>query len=335
MISIEIDDKPDKKWNDRLFSSNLATIFQINEIAIQFEENNQKAIFLKFINQNGEIVGQLLLSEFSRFQDAPHKIKNPLHKFHFAIDVFGKVVKIKRKVYQWAYGPIIFEPQLSEKIYKSLGDFLLTKKTHKVVGWQHQLSTSGISVLKEKFSLIPWSTFLINLTNSKEEIFRNIEKDSGRKNIRRAVKKGIVIEEINENNLQEYFILRNSSIEQRGGKYDDYEFFLKIWKLLKPIGRSGFLARKDEKAISGLTFSHLCGHIIEGGVARSMEDIENMYYSQDLIRWKIIEWGIENNMKYYNLAGFNPNPQTKKEIGIMRYKKKWGGDKFDYYGISL
>ena len=38
-------------------------------------------------------------------------------------------------------------------------------------------------------------------------------------------------------------------------------------------------------------------------------------------------------MKYYDLAGYNPNPQSEKEKGIMRYKKKWGGKDFEYQKI--
>ena len=108
---------------------------------------------------------------------------------------------------------------------------------------------------------------------------------------------------------------------ERGGKSQDYEHFLETMKYLKPTGRTGFLARKDGRPISGLLFSSVCGHIIEGAVVRSKEDYLNKFYSQDLVRWKIIEWGVGNNMKYYNLAGFNPQPISSKEEGIMRYKK--------------
>ena len=38
-------------------------------------------------------------------------------------------------------------------------------------------------------------------------------------------------------------------------------------------------------------------------------------------------------MKYYDLTGFNPNPISQKEEGIVRYKKKWGGTPYYYYRI--
>lgn len=62
-------------------------------------------------------------------------------------------------------------------------------------------------------------------------------------------------------------------------------------------------------------------------------DEKSKLYEQDLIKWKIIKWGSENGMNYYNLTGFNPNPQTTKEEGTLRYKKKWGGRRTDYWII--
>ena len=81
-------------------------------------------------------------------------------------------------------------------------------------------------------------------------------------------------------------------------------------------------------------FSYLGKFIIEGGIIRSDEDKKNNLYSQDLIKWKIIEWGIDNKMNFYNLAGFNPNPTSEKEKGILRYKKKWGGEQVLYWLIQ-
>jgi len=94
------------------------------------------------------------------------------------------------------------------------------------------------------------------------------------------------------------------------------------------------LARKDGKPIGGLLFSFLNKYIIEAGVARSKYDSINKLYSQDLIKWKIVEWGIHNKMKYYDLAGVNPNPTSEKEKGILRYKKKWGGQRHEYFNIK-
>ena len=334
MITTEIDNKADTNWNKRLLESELATTAQIEEASFQFVENNQIPIFLKFVDPKGNIVGQLLMAEVPRFQENPHRKKsfsNKLGKISGLLDI----AKVKTKLYRWSYGPVIFDDDLCNDVYDSLKQFLLSDKTHQVLGWQHPFSTNGISSLEKDFNLIKWSTFIIDLTKPKDELYNNIEKSSGRKNIQRSIKRGISVEEVNENNLREYFDLVNLSKGERGGLKTNYDYFHKVWKTLEPYGRRGFLARKDSKPISGLLISCLSGHIIEAGVARSFADKDSMYYSQDLIRWKIIEWGIENNMKWYNLAGFNPNPSTPKEEGILRYKRKWGGKQIYYYGIKL
>ena len=70
--------------------------------------------------------------------------------------------------------------------------------------------------------------------------------------------------------------------------------------------------------------------IFEWGVGRSELDYSKKLYSQDLLKWKIIEWGKENNCDYYDLSGVNPSPETDKESKIFRYKKKWGGELIQY-----
>src|SRR3989304_2491626 len=173
----------------------------------------------------------------------------------------------------------------------------------------------------------------IKFINEKGKIISNIDKHSGRKNIERSVKRGVTVEEITGKNIGDYVNLKNKMNEENQNliKVED---MLDSWRLLKPIGYGGIIARLGEIVTGGLFFSSFNGLIIEGGVARSKEDYEMKLYSQDLIKWKIIEWGIENNMKYYDLAGYNPHPKTAKEEGIKRYKAKWGGVSKPYWFIK-
>jgi lipid II:glycine glycyltransferase (peptidoglycan interpeptide bridge formation enzyme) len=334
MISLEISEDADDNWNTRLSQSDLGTMPQINETGQQFLTNNQIPHYVKFLDSTGKIIGQLLMSETPRFQEAPYKKKklsNKLGKFSGLLNL----VNVKTKLYRWSYGPVIFEKEHSRDIYESLSNYLLSDKSYQVSGWQHPFQTDGLSGLSKNFDIVKWGTFIIDLTIPKDELFQKIDKNSGRKNIKRAINQGITVEEINDNNLYEYFVLLNADKPDRGGSNSNFEDFQKLWNTLKPIGRTGFIARKDLEILSGLTFTYFSNHIIEGAVARSNSDKENSYYSQDLIRWKIIEWGIDNKMKWYNLAGFNPNLETKKEEGIFRYKKKWGGKKYEYFGIKI
>lgn len=318
MIRVIAEELPDKDWNDRLLNSGFGTIYQTKEMASYFEFVGEKPIFLKFI-KGEEIVGQLLINESSRFKN----------KKKIGI-ILKNLSNIQKTIYQWTYGPIIFNQGYATGIYTALGNFLLSHNC-KVSGWQHPLLSNDIEVLDQNFKVKMWSTFLIDLQRSKEVVYNDIEKHNGRKNIERSIKRGVEVEELNEKSLLEY---HNLKIGMEKGMVSDFSILLKWWNLFKPLGYSGYLARKDGIPVGGLLFSYVNKFMIEGGVVRSEEDGMENLYSQDLIKWKIIEWGIENGMNYYNLAGFNPFPESKKEEGIFKYKQKWGGKRCNYSIIS-
>jgi len=322
MISINVNDKPDANWNTRLVEAEIGTINQTKERGINFERNGQTPHFLHFLNGKGAIIGQLLYSTSSRLEK--RGITNRFLK---------KVPGLEKTVYFWIYGPIIFVPELYSEIHSTFSKFLKSKN-RKIFGTTNPLLFNDELILKKNYSVKEWSTYLIDLTKTNDELYHNIDKHSGRKNIERSIRRGITVEEINENSLKDYQMIRNEFKESMGDPKIDFQQSLAWWKLMKPLGYTGFLARKDGRPVGGLLFSFFNKVIVEAGVARSKEDFSENLYSQDLIKWKIIEWGVENNMKYYDLAGYNPHPINQKEEGIKRYKAKWGGKQRTYWIIK-
>ncbi len=321
MISIQVEEKADPNWNKLLLRSTASSIYQTAEMGKHFENQGQKPLFLKFVDQRGEIIGLLLLTTYSRFDNKGKKGK-----------ILKKVPGIKKLVYDWTYGPIIFNEELFTEVYSTLGKFLLSNEC-RISGKTNPFQSVNPSVLSKNFQIIDWGTYFIDLSKTKEEIYKKINKHSGQKNIERSKNRGVQIQEITENSLIDYVNLKNKTMSNLEKKIDISDA-LRYWRLLKPVGYSGYLAKKDGNVLGGLMFSTFNKLIIEGGVVRSVEDFKNKLYSQDLIKWKIIEWGVENNMKFYDLAGFNPHPQSKKEEGINRYKEKWGGEKRNYWLIK-
>jgi len=322
MISVHIEEKPDLNWNKRLLESDLATIYQTKEWGLLLIENGKKPLFLEFVNEEGIIIGQLLILVYSRFQKRKI-LKNLLPK------ILGK----NNLIFTWSYGPIIFEKKYTKDVLTSLNNYLITNKC-RVRGVTHPLLEINPSYFSSEFKIQKWITYLINLKTSKDEIFKRIDKHSGRKNIERSINRGVSIEQITDQNFSQFQELINQQRLSQGKEKLNFQLSRNTWNLLKPIGYSGFLAKFNDKPIGGLLFSFPNKYIIEAAVARSKEDAEKKLYSQDLIKWNIIQWGIENKMNYYDLAGANPNPLTEKEKGILRYKKKWGGKKHEYYIVT-
>ncbi len=320
MITIQESSSSDKKWNDRLIDSGFGTIYQTKENAY-FSDNGNDKPFILFLDNSGKIIGQILLNKYPRFEN----------RTNMKAKILKNIPMFKKSMYIWTYGPIHFDQKNSSNMYLKMNQFLKNKKSL-VSGWQHPFCVEGISEMSSNFKLKKWSTLIIDLKKTKEEIYKGIDRHSGRKNIERSIERGVIVEEINENNLEQYAELYHSSKKNGLDKQADIDGIFKWWKKWKPLGYGGYIAKKDDILLSGMLYSFFNNHIIEGGIARS--DIDGgEKNSQDLIKWKIIEWGINNNMNYYNLAGFNPNPISKKEKGIIQYKQKWGGKRYDFWRV--
>jgi len=188
--------------------------------------------------------------------------------------------------------------------------------------------------LKNNFEISLWSTYLIDLTKPKDQLYNNIKKSNGRKNIERSIRKGVVVEEITTKTLPEYVDVLNKMYRESGREEVKLDIIMYWWTLFEPLGYSGLIAKKNETIIGGLLFSYFNNYLIEALVARSKKDSEEKLYAQDLIKWKIIEWANNKKLRYYDLAGFNPKPESPKEVGIMEFKKKWGGVKHDFWKIK-
>jgi len=302
----ELTDEPPSDWNNYLLKIKTGTIYNTVEYAKYAPLEGFQPKFFRLTDSRGNVVLQALLLEYINQTPKVRKL-------------VGKIIKKFNILLRWNYGPVTD----SSDSLKSFFEYLKNTKM-KIYGITHPF----LKLNDIEFSKRRWGTFLINLQKSKDELYNNIEKHSGRKNIERAVERNLTVEEITDNSILEYLELFNQTKATRNGIPTTIEQMKEFWRLLKPAGLSGFLARKNGITVGGLLFSHFNKYINEWGVARSNQDYKEKLYSQDLIKWKIIKWGVDKKMNWYDLSGFNPHPISKKEEGIMKYKKKWGGKEY-------
>jgi hypothetical protein len=299
-------------WNKYLLKNNFSTIHNTIEYAKYSVNEGYNPLFIKIVNSQGNIILQNILYEYN-------------HQSSKLPKRLGKIVKKFDKRYMWHYGPIYETNEALEYFFR-----FLKKEKKKFFGTSHPLAKfDNISIKKKK-----WSTFLIDLKQPKDEIFLKMDKKSVRKNIERSIERGVIIEKINQTNLKEYFEILNYSKKDSEGEEITKKQIEDFWNHLNPIGLSGFIARKDGLCLGGMFYSFFNKYMNEWGIARAEVDFKEKLYSQDLIKSKIIEWGIKNDMNWYDLSGFNPNPTSTKEKGIFQYKKKWGGKEFTQWIIK-
>ncbi len=294
-------------WNDYILKNKIGIIHNTIEYAKYSVNEGFKPKFVRIVDSTGSIVLQNILYEY----------EHQLTKIPKIIQKISKKFDIR---YKWHYGPTSNSHEAIEYFFN-----FLKKENKKYHGMSHPLSKFENLNIKK----LEWATFLIDLKKPKEEILQNMDKKSVRKNIERSIERGVTIEKIDTNNLYEYLEIFNQNKSDSKREKSTENQIKEFWRILTPIGFSGFLARKDGICLGGMLFSFFNKYMNEWGVARSNLDYEQKLYSQDLIKSKIIEWGIENKMNWYDLSGINPNPVNSKERGILQYKKKWGGEKFE------
>jgi hypothetical protein len=327
MISIEVNKESDSDWNRNLLCSKYATVYQTVEYA-SYVQSRMKSVplYMRFYNECDKLVGQLLV--FQSFKGRGKISK--LFGRGFVYSAVAKASTLLPQSLNWNFGPIIFDDTCVNNILESLGD-LLTSKHYRFRGSAHPLNENIEFSKKFDFHKQEEGTFIIDLKQDLQVILDNTDKKSVRKNIDRAEERGVIVTQIESlDDISTYYqILSQHRIANELVPYS-FEDVAEGFKLMKSVGHTGFLAWSDKTPIGGITISSFGGYINELGIARSNLDAEKKLYSLDLLRWKIIEWGKQNNCLFYDLSGVKLKNRSSKDDGIFRNKEKWGGKLVQY-----
>ena len=146
-----------------------------------------------------------------------------------------------------------------------------------------------------------------------------------RRDIRLALRNGIeVSEQTTTEELKEYWELysawRNTSRKQILFSPLSFETMLKAYSLRE--SRRLFLARKDGKLIAASTIRFAPGGLIEYSGNCSLDEYLRLR-PNDLLLWRILEWGCENGFKKCSLGGTDEFHRKWSEsvVPIYRYRQ--------------
>ena len=331
MTEIQLSYLPDSEWNKRLENSSLGTIYQTKEYGLYFNtQYKSKPIFLKFYSAKGELVGQIVV--FQSFLGRRKLAK--LFGRGFIYSAVAKTSGVLPKYTNWFFGPIIFDTSYQNEISESFANLLASWKS-KFYGSTHPLNGDfnfphNYNIKKENAA-----TFIIDLSKSLESIFYATDKKSVQKNIKRSEERGVSVTQISSRKdiIIYHELLNKHRLDKNLVSYS-LDDVIQGYELLHPMGQTGFLAWYNEIPIGGIFISSFNNYINEWGIARSQIDTEKKLYSLDLLRWKVIEWGIQNKCKYYDLSGVKSTHRSEKDEALFRNKAKWGGKLVNYGTFS-
>lgn len=304
-IKIEILDEPDKCWNKRLQDSGMSSIYQTKEFGLARKLIGFSPQFLIFTNSNGKIIGQNLIFL--------SKHRRNLNRF------------LKSKSYNsqdWYYGPTILDGDYMNNISVFFIKHLLKTKS-KIRGTTFPMGKFSFQK-NSLLNLKNYHTFILDLRKGHDDIWNSFEKNSLRKNIKRSSERGVIIQEIKRNDLENYlqFLKKTNKIIPFKNEDDFYPW----WKIMQSIGSRTMIGLYNDQIVSTTNFSFFGGYANEFTISVSELDRNQKLYSQDLLKWEFIKDLINKKFNFYDFSGVSINPTDSHEKGIFNYKKKWGGE---------
>ncbi len=169
-------------------------------------------------------------------------------------------------------------------------------------------------------------TVFINLDQSEDELWRKIHK-SRKKNINRAAKSGVIVEEVkNKNMIPIFYKLLEETYNKVKIPLADITLFESAFEQLVPKNLAKFfLARHEDQYIGAravLTYKTFVHDWYAGASNDSLS-----FYPNDFLVWYILKWGIENNYKVFDFGGAG---KPDVEYGPRVFKRRFGGELVNY-----
>jgi len=222
-------------------------------------------------------------------------------------------------------GPLVADysdPSVAENVF-----VMLMKKVHELAGklridyiefrqpsglLSFSSSATGFRVLRR------YVTFRVDLTVGESEVWKNFDGRT-RRHVKKAVRIGTKIREVNVDSLGHYYALYLRTQKRLGSPPHSYAFFRNLYDgfVSKGLLRM-FLALYDGKPVAGVMVFCFNGKLYWWNNV-----LDKRYASLDstnLLLWHVIRLGMENGFKVLDLG------RTRREdVGVYHFKSGWGG----------
>jgi serine/alanine adding enzyme len=168
--------------------------------------------------------------------------------------------------------------------------------------------------------------FLIDLNKPEEEIWKQIHS-SMRKNIKRAQRNGVIIEEMEDKSyIETFYDFLKDVYHDTKVPLMDISLFEAIYDILVPKGMAKFyLAKHNGEYIGGRStlFYKKIVYAHRVGVPRKYK----ILYSNALLNYQIMLWGSENGYHTFDFGGAG---KPDKEYGVREFKRQFGGKSVNF-----
>lgn len=176
-------------------------------------------------------------------------------------------------------------------------------------------------------------TFQLDLTQSEEILFKNLESKT-RYNVRLAMKKGVqIFENTSEQGMEEYIKILEETTKRQGFYAHSPEYFRKMWQQLGDSGMLKiFTAVYDNQILSSWIM-----FVFNGVLYYPYGASRNIYrdvMANNLLMWEMIRYGKRVGCTSFDMWGsLGPEPNKSHSwYGFHKFKKGYGGNLVEFVG---
>lgn len=187
---------------------------------------------------------------------------------------------------------------------------------------RNMYDTQNTLNLNSDYYYVDHLNFIINLSQSEGDLWSQIHK-SRRKNINRAEKAGLVVEEIiRQDKIPIFYKLLEETYNNVKIPLADISLFKSSFQQLVPKGMAKFFLASHENSYIGARAVLLYKDRVYDWYAGAAIDALSFYPNEYLV-WHILKWGIDNK---YSIFDFGGAGEPNKPYGPREFKRRFGGE---------
>jgi len=206
------------------------------------------------------------------------------------------------------------------------GVYTSTYLTEVPEGYEHKMMFATTHPLSGLPGNTNESTFIIDLSRGRDAVWEGMEKDSGRKLVKRAAERGVDVREATSSrDIEAYWKMLNAFRSYKGFQPTPIGYTTQLLACLPGVAKL-FVAEKDGRMLAGQIITAYGGYVVEWGLCRDPL-LREPLYPQELLKWRILEWCMDTGQRWYDFSG------TGATEGIKKWKAKFGGREVKFHGI--
>jgi len=182
-------------------------------------------------------------------------------------------------------------------------------------------------IIKKELYKFSNYTIVLDLKQSEEQLWKNLEKKSIRWGVKKAIKEGINITPVStKKELRDFYKIYLKTCSKGGFSAESFKFFELINDIMVPKKLASiFIAKKFKKVVSGAIVLNSKDYSVLN--LSGTNELGQKTQANLLIYWELIRLLKKSGKRFFDLGGYDKEAKKgKKTYNINKFKERFGGE---------